>query len=197
MNGSERLDLGWASRVERPRRGPLPRYLGLPLIAWLSMVVVLMTAAGAVYTVWLARTSPPGPTLPVAPPRATALGQSSTTDMLQGNFITTTALYRSAEPPAQVIAFYSKVLARQTPQFGRFTQVAYSTAPSRTPASALQYMPPIFDTPTAADPDAAKYVYTEYSKGGSDVAVAIDLRQPQGPTLVYMEMLTQPGTAGF
>jgi hypothetical protein len=175
----------------------MPRYAGLPLIAWLSVVVVLVVLAGAVYSIWLARTSPPGPMLPAAPPRAAVLSQTSTTDMLQGNFITTTALYRSAQPPAQVIAYYSRLLARQTPQVGHFTQVAYSTDPSKTPAAALQYMPSIFDSPTSADTHAAKYVYTEYSKGNSDTSIAIDLRRANGPTLVYMEMLTQPGTAGL
>lgn len=197
MNESDGVLASWAAPQRARRRAPLPRYFGLPLIAWLSVGVLAVVLAGAIYTIWLAKTSPPPPALPAAPPRATVLNQSNNVDMLQGNFITTTALFRSAEPPARVIAFYNRLLAHQTRQVGRFQQVALSTAPSKSPASALQYMPPIFNSPTVGDAHAAKYVYTEYSKGDSDIAVAVDLRRPHGPTLVYMEMLTQPGTAGF
>jgi hypothetical protein len=189
--------MSWVSQPQTSARRPLPRYFGLPLIAWLSMLVVAVTVAGGIYSVWLARTSPPAPALPSGPPHATMLSHANSVDMLQGNFITTNALYRSTDTPAQVIAFYRKLLAHQTPQFGHFAQLAYTTAPSETPAAALQYIPPIFASPTDADSHAALYVYTEYSKGDSDTAIAIDMRHPHGPTLVYMEMLTQPGTAGF
>ncbi|HWE61251.1 MAG TPA: hypothetical protein VHB98_06035 [Chloroflexota bacterium] len=194
MNNSNGARLAWGQQTPVRRSGPLPRYLGLPLVAWLTMLVVLAVIGGGIYTVWLARTSPQGPTLPAAPPHAASLGRSSTADMLDGNFITTTALYRSAEPPAKVIAFYKAKLAGYAPQFGAFQKLAFSTAPSNTPAAALQYMPPIFNSPTASDPHAARYVYTEYSRGDSDTSVAIDMRHSDGPTLVYMEMLTQPSS---
>jgi hypothetical protein len=168
------------------------RPLGLPLIVWASAIALAFVLAGAFYSVWLARTSPPDPKLPAGPLHAVVLSRATTADMLQGNFITTNALYRSSDPPSAVIAYYRRLLHNDLPQFGRFTTFATTTAPSDTPAQAFQYMPALFNSPTKQNPDAALYVYTEYSKGQSDVAVAIDMRHPHGPTLVYLEMLTQP-----
>lgn len=179
---------GRAPAARRPGR----RILGLSFAIWVCIVAALAVFGGAGYTIWLARTSPPAPTLPAGPPHAISLSQTSTTDMLQGNFITTTALYRSSEAPAAVIEYYRKLLKGHVPQFGQFDSVTTTTAPSDTPAAALQYMPALFNSPTASDSYAARYVYTEYSSGQDDVAVAIDVRHAKGPTLVYMEMLTQP-----
>jgi len=36
----------------------------------------------------------------------------------------------------------------------------------------------------------ADYTFTEYSDGANDIGIAVDLRHPQGPTLVYVEMLS-------
>lgn len=175
-----------------PRVQNSHRVLGLPLVAWVTVLALAAVIAGGTYSIWLARNAPPPPSLPAGPPHALALARSSTTDILQGNYITTTALYRSTEKPSAVIAYYRGLLHTHTPQFGQFQTIATTTDPTRTPATGLQYMPQIFDSPTAADSTAARYVYTEYSTGTDDVAVAIDMRHQRGPTLVYMEMLTQP-----
>ncbi len=186
------MNASWADKRTVTERRPVPRFLGIPVALWVVGVALLAVLTGGSYAVWFAHTAPPGPRLPAPPPHATVLGASSTADMLEGNFITTTGLFRSTDSPATLIAYYRKVLATEPPQVGRFNILAYSSAPTNTPATALQYMPPIFDTPTKQDAHAAKYVYTEYAKSSDDVAVAIDMRYPKGPTLVYMEMLTQP-----
>lgn len=168
------------------------RFLGVPLVLWITLVAIGAVLSGGGYSVWLARNDPPAPQLPAGPPQAVSLSRSSTTDMLDGNFITTTALYRSSEAPPQVIAFYQRLLAKKQPQFGQFNVLSTTADPSNTPGSALQYIPPVFTSPTSHNKYAARYVYTEYSSGQDDVAVAIDMRHANGPTLVYMEMLTLP-----
>ena len=186
------LAVAGESAVPQPRRELRP--LGLPLIVWASGVALAFVLSGAIYSIWLARTSPPDPKLPAGPPHAVLLSRTTSTDMLQGNFITTNALYRSSDSTGAIIAYYRRLLRRDLPQFGQFKIFATTTAPSNTPAQALQYMPGSFNSPTRQDPQAALYVYTEYTKGQSDVAVAIDMRHPHGPTLIYMEMLTQPSS---
>lgn len=162
------------------------------LTLWLSLAVALVVLAGAGYKVYLDRTLPPSPVLPAGPPHAQVLAQSSSTDMLQGNFVVTTALYRSADSPARVVAYYRGLLKAHRNQVGSFQERAGSTLPARAP-EALQHVPPLFSSPTSADANAASYLYTEYHDGMSDIGVAVDARYPKGPTLVYLEMLTQPG----
>lgn len=169
--------------------------LGLPIVFWIAAIAFVAVIGGGAYSIWLARTAPPPPSLPAAPPHAVVLSRSSTTDILEGNYITTTALYRSSDSPTVLIAYYRKLLSAHSPQFGQFDTIATTTDPSRTPATGLQYMPALFNSPTATDSKAARYVYTEYSTGTDDVSVAIDVRHQHGPTLVYMEMLTQPPTS--
>jgi hypothetical protein len=112
--------------------------------------------------------------------------------MLDGNFVLTTALFRSTETPSQIIAYYRGLLKPHGNQIGWFGELASTTLPANAP-EALQHMPPMFESPTAADSHAARYLYTEYHLDVSDVGIAVDTRYAKGPTLVYMEMLTQPG----
>lgn len=166
------------------------RLLGVPIIGWGVLWVLLMVVGGAIYTIHAANTASDGPALPAPPPHSVALVRSSKTDMLQGNFITTTALFRSSDSPARVIGYYTALLQREHQQFGRFDELATTTDPARSPAVALQQIPPIFDSPTASDKHAARYLYTEFHRGHDDLAIAVDTRQPRGPTLVYLEMLS-------
>jgi hypothetical protein len=159
---------------------------------WISLAVVLIILGGAGYMVYLERTTPPPPPLPAGPPHSTLLGQSSSTDMLDGNFVLTTALFRSTETPGQIIAYYRGLLKAHSNQVGWFGELATTTLPANAP-EALQHMPPLFESPTEADRHAARYLYTEYHVDVSDVGIAVDTRYAKGPTLVYMEMLTQPG----
>jgi hypothetical protein len=159
---------------------------------WISLAVVLIILGGAGYMVYLDRTTPPPPPLPAGPPHSTLIAKSTSTDMLDGNFILSTALFRSTETPSQVIAYYRALLKAHHDQVGSFTDPATTTLPAQAP-EALQHMPPLFESPTAADSHAAQYLYTEYHVDVSDVGIAVDTRYPKGPTLVYQEMLTQPG----
>jgi hypothetical protein len=159
---------------------------------WISLAVVLVILGGAGYMVYLQRTTPPPPPLPAGPLHSTLISRSSSTDMLDGNFILTTALFRSTETPSQVIAYYRGLLKAHGNQVGSFAEPGTTTLPAQAP-EALQHMPPMFESPTAADSHAAHYLYTEYHVDVSDVGVAVDTRYAKGPTLVYMEMLTQPG----
>ena len=111
--------------------------------------------------------------------------------MLQGNFVLTEAVYRTTLSPSTVVAYYRSLLKSHTVQVGGFDEAATSTQPYSAP-EALQHVPPIFESPTAADPHAAQYVYTQYSVTDSDIGIAVDTRYTHGPTLVYMEELTQP-----
>jgi len=158
---------------------------------WISLAVALIILGGAGYLVYLERTTPPPPPLPAAPPHGVLISQSSSTDMLDGNFVLTTALYRSTESPSQVIAYYRGLLKAHSNQIGSFGELGTTTLPANAP-EALQHMPPLFESPTAADSHAAHYLYTEYHIDVSDVGVAVDTRYAKGPTLVYQEMLTLP-----
>ncbi len=169
------------------------RQRSMRLLIVLAVLVAGVVVAGGVYTVYLANTTPAAPALPAGPPRAQLLGHSTTTDMLEGNFVLTTALYRSSDTPAEVTGFYRRSLHSYTNQIGDFWQMATTTLPALAP-EALQHMPPLFDSPTRSDSNAARYVYTEYSFDINDVGIAVDMRNPHGPTLVYLEMLTQPNS---
>lgn len=170
-----------ASRVVRPVRP-----LGLPLVAWLALFVVLVTVLGGVYMVVASRATPPS--LPAAPPGAHQLWASQTTDMIQGNQILTVALYRVSAPPAAAIAYYRRVIPGQGGTVGRFGAVITSGAASALP-STLQHLPRDFASGKGARLHV-RYTYTAYRRGRDDVAVAVDLRHPHGPTLVFVEMLS-------
>ena len=175
--------------MRRPVQG---RFLGLPHVAWISLFAAGVTAFGFVYAVVFSHSGPQAPKLPAAPPHAaTVTPEHSTTDMIDGNYILTRALYRSSDSPVQVIAYYHKLFASHTNQIGNFTDPADTIRPVQAP-DALQNMPAQMASPTAHDPYAAHYLYTEFNQGNTDVAVAVDLRNLHGPTLVYMEMLSQP-----
>jgi hypothetical protein len=118
------------------------------------------------------------------------LAVKSDTDILQGNFVVQTALYRSPDSPVALIHFYRNALKTYSHQISGFLQHADSILPALAP-EALQHLPPIF---AIGSSQSANYFYTEYSVGQSDVGIAIDARNPHGPTLVYQEMLTQPGS---
>jgi hypothetical protein len=110
--------------------------------------------------------------------------------MLDGNYITTTALFRTSMTPVAVIQFYTNLLKNYPHQISSFGEHADTILPARAP-EALQHVPPVFASGTGSDPQAANYFYTEYSFGQNDVGIAVDARQPNGPTYVYQEMLTQ------
>ncbi len=157
----------------------------------MGSIAILVILAGAGYSIWLTNTTGNTPPLPVAPPHATVLAQKTETDMLQGNFVTQTALYRSTDTPVQLIHYYRTALGGYAHQVGGFLEQADTILPARAP-EALQKMPPVFAIGDPHDAFAANYFYTEYSSGQSDVGIAIDARNPAGPTYVYQEMLTQP-----
>lgn len=159
----------------------------------IASVVALIVIGAGVYSVWLTNTTGSPPALPSGPPHAKILSLHEETDMLEGNFVLQTALYRSTESPVAVIHYYYGLLAKHQPQIGDFLKQADTILPARAP-DALQHMPRIFAGSNASNPDAANYFYTEYSYDQNDVGIAVDARNPGGPTLVYMEMLTQPSS---
>ncbi len=165
-----------AWQTQRP-----PRILGLPLVAWLVALIVACLIGGVLYVLG---SSTPTLSLPAVtrPPQASGAGASQTTPQIGSNQITTTALYRSTASPAAVIAHYLHVLPDHGGKIGRFTIPMHSVDPAALP-TALPDLPHSF----AANAD---YTFTEYSDGANDVGIAVDLRHPQGPTLVYVEMLS-------
>jgi len=62
------------------------------------------------------------------------------------------------------------------------------TRPAAIP-TALQHIPAAFADGTGAA-KRVRYAFTEYEDGSNDIGIAVDLRHPQGPTLVYVEMLS-------
>ncbi len=179
------------TQVEEKRRGRNMR-----MLVGLAVIVLGVVLAGAGYTIYLAKTTPPEPPLPAPPVHAQVLSHLSKTDILEGNFILDSALYRTTEPPVKVIAYYNRLLRSHRNQIGAFTEPSTTILPAQAP-EALQHIPPVFRIAGAVDANAAQYLYTEYSFSDHDVGVAIDTRYPKGPTLVYMEMLTQPSTSSF
>jgi hypothetical protein len=159
----------------------------------IAAIVALVVLGGGVYIIYFTNNSPPPPALPAGPPHATLLSRTTKTDIVEGNFILDSALYRSTDSPVKVIAYYHKLLATRLNQIGRFQQHAETTLPALAP-EALQNMPPIFAEPGVGDGNVANYFYTQYSFDQSDVGVAVDARHPNGPTLVYIEMLTLPSS---
>jgi hypothetical protein len=162
----------------------------------LSFVVLIVVVTGGIYAVYLAKTTAPLPPLPNAPAHSTRLSRLSTTDMLDGNFVLDSALYKTTLTPAQVITFYKTLLHTRANQIGNFADPATTILPFNSP-DALQHIPPAFHIQGAADANAAQYVYTEYSFDDHDVGIAVDTRFSHGPTLIYEEMLTQPSDSGF
>ncbi len=162
----------------------------------LTFVVLAIVITGGVYTVYLAKTTKPLPPLPAAPAHSTVLSRLSSTDMLDGNFVLDSALYKTTQTPTQVITFYNSLLRAHANQIGTFTDPATSILPFDSP-DALQHIPPAFHIQGAADSNAAQYVYTEYSFDDHDVGIAVDTRFAKGPTYIYEEMLTQPSDSGF
>ncbi len=163
------------------------RGLGRPFVVGLVGLVVAFIAMGAVFVVLNANQAPPA--LPAPPPRATNLGAGQVTDQLGGNLITSIAIYRVATTPAQVIAYYRRVLPGNGGQIGRFTIVVRNGTADALPI-ALQHLPRSFVDGQGAGA-RANYTFTEYATGGNDVGIAVDLRHPHGPTLVFVDMLSQ------
>ena len=76
---------------------------------------------------------------------------------------------------------------------GDFAQTVETTVYTRFPKDGplgLQHLPPAFESPTAANKHAARFVFAEYHHGHDDISIAVDTRSATGPTLVYLEMLT-------
>ena len=162
------------------------------LTLWLVIGVLLALFGGGSYIIEQALGGEALPPLPPTPPHGVLIQSLSQADMVDGNYITTTVLYRTSETPAQVVNYYTKALRGHAPQVSAFQDLMTTTLPIAAP-DALQNIPPIFNISGQKDPYAAKYVYTEYSEEASDIGVAIDERNPKGPTLVYFEQLDQPG----
>jgi hypothetical protein len=162
------------------------------LTLWLVIGVLIALFGGGSYIIVQALGGEALPPLPPAPPHGVLLQSMSEADMVEGNYITTSVLYRTSETPAQVVNFYTNALRSHAPQVSDFQDMMTTTLPIAAP-DALQNIPPVFTIPGQKDPYAAKYLYTEYSEESSDIGIAIDERTPRGPTLVYFEQLDQPG----
>ena len=158
----------------------------LPLLASLLAAVVALMVLGAVVVL---HTSSAAPTLPAAPPRAHRLWAAQTTDMIDGNQISSLALYRVAAPPSAVIAYYKDALPGHGGHIGRFGIVVRNGSAAALPTS-LQHLPGAFVNGSGTRA-TARYTFTEYAHGGDDVGIAVDLRRPHGPTLVFVELLSQ------
>jgi hypothetical protein len=187
MNGSAVTRRAMLSSDERAMLARRNRIVGSVLAA----IVALVVLGGAVYIVYFTNNAPPPPALPAGPLHATLLSRTTKTDIVEGNFILDSALYKSSDSPAIVIKFYHNLLATRASQVGRFQEHADTILPAEAP-EALQHVPPIFAEPGVGDGNVANYFYTQYSFDQSDVGVAVDARYPSGPTLVYLEMLTLP-----
>ncbi|MGH2388862.1 MAG: hypothetical protein ACRDIE_11730, partial [Chloroflexota bacterium] len=94
------------------------------LLIVLGAIVVGVVVIGGFYSIYLAKNSPAEPPLPAAPAHAVLLSHLSKTDMLDGNFILDSALYRVNKTPTQVIAFYKSLLRGTANQIGNFTDPA-------------------------------------------------------------------------
>jgi len=171
-----------ARQIEQP-----PRILGLPVVAWLLGVIVVCAVGGAAYVVFGNNTPPPR--LPAAPPHAHELGAGQTTQMLGSGDITSVAFYRVSSPPAAVIAYYQRALPTHGGTIGRFGTIVRDGSPDAVP-TALHQLPRAF-VDGAGSHATARYAYTEYESGTNDVGVAVDMRHPNGPTLVFVDMLSQ------
>lgn len=163
-----------------------PRRSSRPLLAGLLAVVVALMALGAF--VLLRTSGGAAPALPAAPPGAHRLWAAQTTDMIDGNQISTLALYRVATPPSAVIAYYKGALPERGGRIGRFGIVVHSGSAAALPTS-LQHLPRAFVNGSGARA-TARYTFTEYAHGSDDVGIAVDLRHPHGPTLLFVEMLS-------
>ena len=170
-----------SARVARPSR-VRPLYLAMAL----GLAALALAVLGGIFIVTSAGSA--APTFPPAPPGAHRLWASQTTDMLEDNQIVSVALYRVPGTPARAIAFYRRQLAAETDVAARFGGEIRNPAASALP-STLQHLPRVFVTGDGTAP-RADYTYAAYSRGGSDVAFAVDLRHPRGPTLVFVEMLS-------
>lgn len=164
-----------------------PRRSSLPLLIGLLVVVVALMAIGALMLLKTSGGAPPS--LPATPPGAHRLWAAQTTDMIDGNQISTVALYRVAAPPSAVIAYYKGALPGHGGRIGRFGIVVRDGSAAALPTS-LQHLPRAFVNGSGARA-TARYTFTEYAHGSDDVGIAVDLRHPHGPTLVFAEMLSR------
>ncbi len=173
--------------AQRMQGAARQRGLGRPFVVGLAGLVILFVATGAAFVALNANQAPPA--LPAPPPRATNLGAGQVTDQLGGNLITSIAIYRVAMTPAQVIAYYRRVLPGKGGHIGRFTIIVRNGTADALPI-ALQHLPRSFVDGSGAVA-RANYTFTEYASGSNDVGIAVDLRHPHGPTLVFVDMLSQ------
>lgn len=172
--------------VDAPQMARQRQSRAVRLAIGLAALIVLLIGAGAVYTINAGRTAPPA--LPPVPLGARQLWASQTADMLEANQIVSVALYRTAEAPGKAIAFYLRGPGGAADATGRFRTIIHSGSASALPSD-LQHLPAAFVDGKGAGA-TADYTYTEYSSSQGDVGVAVDLRHPNGPTLIFTEMLS-------
>ena len=163
------------------------RGASLRLLAGLGAVVVALMALGA--AVVLHSSGDAAPTWPATPPGTHRLWAAQTTDMIDGNQVSSLALYRVAASPSVVIAYYKGALPGHGGTIGRFGLVVRDGSADALP-TALQHLPGAFVDGSGAHA-TARYTFTEYAQGSNDIGIAVDLRRAHGPTLVFVEMLSQ------
>ncbi len=172
------------SLQDRARQDKASRRFTIGIVAFVGLLVV----GGAVYAV--ADSGSGAPALPPPPPRAQKLWESQTTQQLGSNQIVSVALYRVSMTPAATIAYFRRVIAHHGGDIGRFNIVIHRADEGSLPI-ALPQLPRDFTTGTGRSAHA-DYTFTEYTTDNSknDVGVAVDLRRPKGPTLVFFDMLS-------
>ncbi len=153
----------------------------------LSIIVALLVVGGGAFAVVSSRTAPPA--LPAVPVQAHLLWTRQTADMIDGNQVLTVALYRAAGSPSQVITAYQRALPGRGTAGSRFDTIVRSASPDDLP-TALQHLPSAFADGQGAH-RSARYTFLQYADDGSDIGIAVDLRRPRGPTLLFVEMLSQ------
>jgi len=169
---------------DRARQDKASRRFTIGLVVF----VLLLVVGGAVYAITDSASS--APALPPPPPRAQKLWESQTTEQLGANQIVSVALYRVSMTPAATIAYFRRAIAHHGGDIGRFNIVIRRADEGSLPI-ALPQLPRDFATGTGRSAHA-NYTFTEYTKNDSkdDIGIAVDLRHPKGPTLVFFDMLS-------
>lgn len=169
---------------DRARQEKISRRFTIGIVAF----VLLLFVAGAIYAV--VDSGSGAPTLPLPPPKAQKLWESQTTQQLGSNQIVSVALYRVSMTPAATIAYFRHAIPHNGGDIGRFNIVVHRADEGALPI-ALPQLPTNFVTGSGASA-RADYTFTEYTNNNSknDIGIAVDLRHPNGPTLVFFDMLS-------